>query len=218
MAKVITMAPKWKIIANERSTAGSGFKYSNRAYVIRNEVRIIGGEWRSRLITFPDGADMRPTPDRVRETVFNWLGQDMSGKTCLDLFAGSGAMGFEAASRGAKQIVMVESNLEVLKALKINSRKLGARQVQFAAMDAIKFVDSNRQLFDVIFLDPPYRLSLLPSLLSRLDSHLAEDGVVYVEDDDFLDTGTDTDWLVWRKGQAGKVCYQLLKPKYAKNG
>lgn len=184
--------------------------------MIRNEVRIIAGEWRSRLITFPGGADLRPTPDRVRETVFNWLGQDLSGKTCLDLFAGSGAMGFEAASRGAEQIVMVESNPEVLKALKINSRKLGAKQVQLAAMDALKFVDSNRQLFDVIFLDPPYRLGLLPSLLSRLPAHLAEDGVVYVEDDDFLDA--DTDWLVWRKGQAGKVYYQLLKPKFARNG
>lgn len=184
--------------------------------MIKNEVRIIGGEWRSRLITFSGGADLRPTPDRVRETVFNWLGQDLSGKTCLDLFAGSGAMGFEAASRGADRIVMVESDPEVLKALKLNSQKLGAKQILVAAMDAFKFVDSNRQLFDVIFLDPPFRLGLLPKLLSLLPLHLAEDGVVYVEDDDFLDPGTD--WLVWRKGQAGKVYYQLLKPKPAKNG
>ena len=77
---------------------------------MRNKIRVIGGEWRSRIITFDNCADLRPTPDRVRETVFNWLGQDMSGKHCLDLFAGSGAMSFEAASRGAARVVMVESD------------------------------------------------------------------------------------------------------------
>lgn len=179
--------------------------------VIRNEVRIIGGEWRSRMVTFPSDADLRPTPDRVRETVFNWLGQDLSGKVCLDLFAGSGAMGFEAASRGAERIVMVESSPAVLKALKASSRKLGAEQVQLVAMDALKFLDSNRQLFDVIFLDPPFRLGLVPRLLSLLSLHLAEDGMVYVEDDRFSDPGMD--WLVWRKGCAGKVYYQLLKSR-----
>ncbi len=183
-------------------------------HVMRNKIRIIGGEWRSRLITFPSVADLRPTPDRIRETVFNWLGQDMSGKTCLDLFAGSGAMGFEAASRGAERVVMIESNPEVLKALKSNSQKLGAKQIQLAARDALKFMDSDRQLFDVIFLDPPYRLGLLPQLLSLLPLHLAEDGLVYMENDNFSETGTD--WLVWRKGYAGKVCYQLLK--FGKNG
>jgi 16S rRNA (guanine966-N2)-methyltransferase len=182
--------------------------------MMRNKVRIVGGEWRSRIITFPGGADLRPTPDRVRETVFNWLGQDMSGKTCLDLFAGSGAMGFEAASRGAERVVMVESNPEVVKALKINSQKLGAHQIQLAALDALKFMDSDRQLFDVIFLDPPYRLDLLPQLLALLPLHLAEGGLVYMENDNFFEAGTD--WLVWRKRYAGKVCYQLLKS--GKNG
>ncbi|MDQ3184975.1 MAG: 16S rRNA (guanine(966)-N(2))-methyltransferase RsmD [Pseudomonadota bacterium] len=183
---------------------------------MKNEVRIIGGERRSRKITFPSQTDLRPTPDRARETVFNWLGQDLSGKICLDLFAGSGAMGFEAASRGAERIVMVESDPEILKALETNSRKLGAKQIEFTAMDALKFIGSNRQLFDVIFLDPPFRLGLLPKLLSLLPLHLAEDGVVYVEDDNFLTPGVD--WLTWRKGRAGKVCYQLLKSNSGKNG
>jgi 16S rRNA (guanine(966)-N(2))-methyltransferase RsmD len=176
---------------------------------MRNKVRIIGGEWRSRVLTFPNHGDLRPTPDRVRETVFNWLGQDMSGKHCLDLFAGSGAMGFEAASRGAAKVVMVESNPEVLKALKANSQKLGAEQIDLVAMDALKFIDSDRHRFDVIFLDPPYRLGLLPTLLPKLHSHLAEEGLVYFENDSSFESGPD--WLVWRSGQAGRAHYQLLK-------
>jgi 16S rRNA (guanine(966)-N(2))-methyltransferase RsmD len=181
---------------------------------MRNKIRIIGGQWRSRILTFPDGADLRPTPDRVRETVFNWLGQDMSGRSCLDLFAGSGAMGFEAASRGAESVVMVESNAGVLRALKFNLGKLGAEHIELLAMDALKFIDSDRRRFDVIFLDPPYRLGLLPKLLPRLDSHLAREGLVYLEGDSFREP--DEDWLLWRKGLAGKVHYGLLKSK--KNG
>jgi len=92
----------------------------------QSKVRIIGGEWRGRLINFPQAEGLRPTPDRVRETLFNWLGQTLDGKTCLDLFAGSGALGFEALSRGARRVVMVEQNPQVLKALQENARKLGA--------------------------------------------------------------------------------------------
>ena len=181
---------------------------------MRNKVRIIGGEWRSRIITFDNCADLRPTPDRVRETVFNWLGQDMGGKRCLDLFAGSGAMSFEAASRGAARVVMVESDPGVMKTLKINVQKLGAERIELISMDALKFLDSDRHQFDLVFVDPPYRLDLLPRLLSSLHSHLADSGLVYVENDSLPEA--DADWLVWRKGQAGKVRYQLLKSK--KNG
>jgi 16S rRNA (guanine(966)-N(2))-methyltransferase RsmD len=90
-----------------------------------SKVRIIAGEWRGRLIDFPQAEGLRPTPDRVRETLFNWLGQTLDGKTCLDLFAGSGALGFEALSRGARRVVMAEQNPQVLKALQENARKLG---------------------------------------------------------------------------------------------
>jgi 16S rRNA (guanine(966)-N(2))-methyltransferase RsmD len=184
-------------------------------FSLKNKVRIIGGEWRSRIISLPEREDVRPTPDRVRETVFNWLGQDLSGKNCLDLFAGSGAMGFEAASRGAVQVVMVESDPEVLKSLRVNIQTLAAPQIRLVAMDALKFIDSDRQLFDVIFVDPPYRLELLPKLLPKLSLHLAEDGLMYVEDDSFLEPGAG--WVVWRRGRAGNVYHQLLK-KSEKNG
>src|SRR5258707_5091695 len=96
----------------------------------RNQVRIIGGRWRSRLISFPPRIDLRPTPDRARETLFNWLGQDLSGKTCLDLFAGSGALGFEAASRGAKRVVMVEREAAAFPSLQANAAALDSAAVE----------------------------------------------------------------------------------------
>lgn len=177
--------------------------------MIQNKVRIIGGEWRSRIITFPGSPDLRPTPDRVRETLFNWLGQDLSGRTCLDLFAGSGALGFEAASRWAARVVMVESDPKILKALQTSSQKLQAEQIELVAMDALKFVTSDRRMFDVIFLDPPYRLKLLPELLLLLPPHLVKDGLVYVEGENLSEPTVG--WRVWRGGRAGKVSYQLLK-------
>ena len=182
--------------------------------LIQNKVRVIGGKWRSRVITFPRSAGLRPTPDRVRETVFNWLGQDMSGRTCLDLFAGSGAMGIEAASRGSERVVMVESSPTVYSALQTSLQKLRADQVELLMMDALEFIMFDQRLFDVIFLDPPYRLGLLPELLALLPLHLAKDGLVYVESDNLSELNGN--WLVWRSGRAGKVRYRLLR--YEKNG
>src|SRR5512135_1164195 len=105
----------------------------------RNRVRIIGGAWRSRIIRFPPRKDLRPTPDRVRETLFNWLGQDLTGKSCLDLFAGSGALGFEAASRGARRVVMVEHDAATFKALQASRAQLDAVAVELARADALEF-------------------------------------------------------------------------------
>ena len=177
--------------------------------LIQGKIRIIGGEWRRRIISFPDLADLRPTPDRVRETVFNWLGQDLGGKVCLDLFAGSGAMGFEAASRGAKHVVMVESKPTIVSALQVNVEKLKAAQVELIRMDAIAFIMSDSRQFDVIFIDPPYRLGLTPKLLTLLPSHLAKDGLIYIEGENYV--LPDGPWQVWRSKQAGKVFFQLLR-------
>ena len=110
----------------------------------RNTVRIIGGVWRSRILDFPDALDLRPTPDRVRETLFNWLGQDLSGRTCLDLFAGSGALGFEALSRGAASVVMVEKDPAVLRALRDSAQKLGGRNLTVVRGDALEFARESR--------------------------------------------------------------------------
>jgi 16S rRNA (guanine(966)-N(2))-methyltransferase RsmD len=177
--------------------------------LVRGKIRIIGGLWRSRLLTFPANPDLRPTPDRIRETVFNWLGQDLTGLSCLDLFAGSGALGFEAASRGASQVVMVDADTKIYQTLHENKEKLQALQVELKMMNALNFLNSNVRKFDVIFLDPPYRLELLPKLLPLLPSHLEKSGLVYTET-----KGTwlaDKQWRVKRSAKAGTVYYQLLE-------
>lgn len=172
-------------------------------------MRIIGGTWRSRLISFPPRADLRPTPDRVRETLFNWLGQDLTGKTCLDLFAGSGALGFEAASRGAKRVIMVERDPAAFRALKANAGTLDARVVELRHADALEFLRADDGTYDVVFLDPPFRADYLPQVLSVLIPRLASGAMVHVEAP--RAPALAPPWVVWRSGHAGAVTHQLLK-------
>ena len=173
-----------------------------------NKVRIIGGELRSRMISFPDAEGLRPTPDRVRETLFNWLGQTLYERTCLDLFAGSGALGLEAASRGAEQVVMVETNPAALHALRDNVNKLGCAKVFVQGQDGLEFASRDTQRYDVIFLDPPFQSDYLPKLLEILPQRLNENGVVYVESGSAIDVPPP--WLVTKSGKAGQVHFQLL--------
>ena len=174
-----------------------------------NKVRIIGGELRSRMISLPDAEGLRPTPDRVRETLFNWLGQTLYGRTCLDLFAGSGALGFEAASRGAERVVMVERNPAVLRALQDNVKKLGCANVFVQGLDGLEFVSRDAKQYDVIFLDPPFQSDYLPRLLEILPQRLNKNGVVYVESGAAITVPPP--WQVIKSGKAGQVHYQLLQ-------
>ena len=176
---------------------------------ISNKVRIGGGEWRSRLLPFPDAHGLRPTPDRVRQTVFNWLGQELHGLTCLDLFSGTGVMGFEALSRGARQVVMVEKSTPAYSALIENKKLLNAEAAQILNMDATQFLSNNKQLFDIIFLDPPYDQGWLPKLLPLLQQHLAPEGLLYVEAEFSVQDGEG--WQVIKHGKAGNVHYHLIK-------
>lgn len=173
-----------------------------------NTVRIIGGLWRSRILEFPDAADLRPTPDRVRETLFNWLGRDLTGLACLDLFAGSGALGFEALSRGAASVVMVEKNAAALAALRENARKLGAANLTVVRGDALEFARGARSRFDVVFVDPPYRLGLQAAALALVRGLLAEGGRVYAESGAALEPPRG--WAVLKRARAGKVHFHLL--------
>jgi len=173
-----------------------------------NTVRIIGGLWRSRILEFPDVADLRPTPDRVRETLFNWLGQDLTGMAFLDLFAGSGALGFEALSRGAASVVMIEKNPAVLRALRDNAHKLGATGLTVVRGDALEFARGARSRYDVAFVDPPYRLGMQVAALGLLRGLLAEGGRVYVESDAVFEPPRG--WAVFRRSRAGNVHFHLL--------
>jgi 16S rRNA (guanine966-N2)-methyltransferase len=174
-----------------------------------NSVRIIGGEWRRRLIHFPSAADLRPTPDRVRETLFNWLGQDLTGETCLDLFAGSGALGFEAASRGARQVVMVERDTQIFRALQTTHTMLMAARVELVRADAIAFLRSDVRRYNVVFLDPPYHLDLLPRLLPLLPDRLDCGSRVYLESDRL--PALPEGYELLRQSRAGRVHGLLIK-------
>ncbi|MBI1965173.1 MAG: 16S rRNA (guanine(966)-N(2))-methyltransferase RsmD [Betaproteobacteria bacterium] len=174
-----------------------------------NRVRIIGGEWRSRQIAFIPRTDLRPTPDRVRETLFNWLGQDLTGKTCLDLFAGSGALGFEAASRGARRVVMVESDAAAFRALQASRVALDASPVELRKADALEFLRSDAGVYDVVFVDPPFKAGYWPRLAPLLPLHLAPGALVYHEG--AAPPDLPPGWEVWRQDRAGQVRYQLLK-------
>lgn len=172
-------------------------------------VRIGAGVWRSRMLKFPDAEGLRPTPDRVRQTVFNWLGQDLTGKACLDLFAGTGAMGFEALSRNAKQLVMVELTKAVSKSLSENKAMLKAENCQILTLDAIQFLTDNQQQFDIIFCDPPYQKQWMDKLLPALGKHLSKDGVLYAEAE--YEIKSNPQWEVIKQSKAGNVFYHLLK-------
>ena len=175
----------------------------------RNKVRIIGGAWRSRTVSVAPVPDLRPTPDRVRETLFNWLGQDLTGKSCLDLFAGSGALGFEAASRGARRVVMVERNADAFRALQANAAALDARAVELRQADALEFLRSDGGSYDVVFLDPPFRADYVPRVLPALIPRLGAGAMIHVEAPQAPELLPG--WEVWRSGRAGAVTHQLLK-------
>jgi 16S rRNA (guanine966-N2)-methyltransferase len=176
---------------------------------VRGWVRIVGGAWRSRRIEVPARSGLRPTPDRVRETLFNWLGQDLTGLSCLDLFAGSGALGFEAASRGAARVVMLESHRATLAALERSRAALGASQVEIVRGDALAYLVRGGERFDVVFLDPPFRQNAVPALLERLPPRLRRGARVYAEG--AAPAQARAPWRELKRARAGQVSYQLLR-------
>ena len=179
-----------------------------RAHGAANRVRIIGGQYRRRLLDFPDSAGLRPTPDRVRETLFNWLGQDLPGWACLDLFAGSGALGFEAASRGALRVVMIERDKTALDALESNRAALGTGQVDILRADALAWLTNNRDTFDLIFVDPPFNSGLAGTVLADLARHLKAGGQAYVEQES--EVLAPSGFIIHRSGRAGRSHFALL--------
>lgn len=186
------------------------------------QVRIIGGQWKRTSLAVLDAEGLRPTPDRVRETVFNWLNHLLDGSweqaRCLDLFAGTGALGFEAASRSAARVVMVENHFAAVRQLEATRDKLKAENVDIRRGDALavasSLVSTAPKGFEVIFLDPPYHQDWLAKILPLCERLLADGGLVYAEAKVPLDGESPPDWMegwqVIRSDKAGMVFYHLL--------
>jgi 16S rRNA (guanine966-N2)-methyltransferase len=177
--------------------------------------RIIGGSWRGRRLPVPPDADVRPTPDRVRETVFNWLAPMIAGARCLDLYAGSGALGLEALSRGASRVVFVDRSPAVLRQLAASLAMLGATSGETVGMDAMSFLEGPPAPFDVVFVDPPYRLGQVEPVMARLVARgwLAPAASVYLEHEaEAPAPALPAGWRLYRSAAAGRVRYHLARP------
>jgi len=198
------MASRGSTAARSSAPAARG----RRARVLR----IIGGAWRGRKLRFPATALIRPTPDRVRETLFNWLGARVAGARCLDLFAGSGALGLEALSRGAAHVTFVERDAAAVRELRARLAEWGARDAQVERSDALGFLARDGRPFDIVFLDPPFASGLLAEAAAALERHgwLAPAALVYVEC-----TAREglpplpTGWMPLKGKRAGEVGYHL---------
>jgi 16S rRNA (guanine966-N2)-methyltransferase len=177
------------------------------------QLRIVGGSLRGRKISFPEEPGLRPTPDRVRETLFNWLAPHVQGTRVLDLFAGSGALGFEALSRGAAEATLVDASRVVCARLRETATGLGLGQARVEVADAVEFLRRSTTAWDLIFIDPPFGENLVPLVLKSISERLllAPGGFCYVE----LPQGhplppLPVDWALHREGKAGEVGYHLL--------
>lgn len=178
-----------------------------------NQLRIVGGRWRGMRIDFPDVAAIRPSPDRVRETLFNWLQTHISGARCLDLFAGSGALGIEALSRGASAVTFVDREPQVSRHLTQTLQRLGASGATVKTEDAVRFLERTPEPFDLVFLDPPFASTLLQAVFARLpQGWLAPEAHIYVECPSNVPMPPlSAGWSVYRSKQAGQVGYHLLR-------
>ena len=177
-------------------------------------MRIIGGRWKRSKLPVPDRPGLRPTPDRVRETLFNWLGQDLDGWRCLDAFAGSGALGLEAASRGAARVLMLERDPSLVRSLRETVQRLQAAAIDVQVADALAWMRQHaRPEWDLVLLDPPFDAQLFAPALSAARPLLAPEGLIYLEADrawseaDAASAGL----TLWRQGRAGAVHYHLLR-------
>jgi len=179
-------------------------------------LRIVAGKWRSRLLDIADVPGLRPTPERVRETLFNWLSPIIQGARCLDLFAGTGALGLEALSRGAAAVVFVENSPKAATTLEANVARLGASGASVRRMNAFEYLRRPAESgFDIVFLDPPFAADKLDELCRLIDaaSILAGDARIYVEEDrNRPELVLPTGWQTTRSRTAGNVRYSLIGP------
>lgn len=177
------------------------------------EVRLIGGSMRGRKLRFPDVNGLRPSSDRMRETLFNWLQPYIAGSNCLDLFAGSGALGFEAMSRGASSLTMVERDTEVFRALQQNARQLKVEEVSIFQADALNWLQRCKATFDLVFVDPPFADEIAESALAGLSAGdcLKDGALIYVETASNQRMQFPPGWIPFKEKTAGQVICRLLR-------
>ncbi|WP_372527618.1 16S rRNA (guanine(966)-N(2))-methyltransferase RsmD [Piscinibacter sp.] len=178
-----------------------------------HEVRIIGGLWKRSKLPVADAPGLRPTPDRVRETLFNWLGQNLRGWRCLDAFAGSGALGFEAASRGAADVVLVERDARLVRSLRESQQRLGASGLKVEAADGVAYMHrAGPESFELVFIDPPFDANLFEPALAAAARLVVSGGFIYLEADRAFDDASLAPLAlrVHRHGKAGAVHFHLL--------
>ncbi len=185
-----------------------------RAAGLPREVRIIGGQWKRSKLAVSDAPGLRPTPDRVRETLFNWLGQSLDGWRCLDAFAGSGALGFEAASRGAAEVVLLERDRRIAASLSQAKERLKATQLRIESVDALAWMARCApSTFELVFIDPPFDAALIAPALPLAARVVVPTGFVYVEAGEALtaDVLAELGLSLHRQGRAGAVHFHLLQ-------
>ncbi|MBH2029656.1 MAG: 16S rRNA (guanine(966)-N(2))-methyltransferase RsmD [Moraxellaceae bacterium] len=182
---------------------------------MKNQLRIIGGEWKRRTLPFASIDGLRPTPDRVRETLFNWLMWDIQNTQVLDLCSGSGALAFEALSRGAAKVVMIEPNPIQARFLKENIQLLKAENCQLFTLTAQQALKKLNTSFDMVFLDPPYDLDLWQELATLADPFIAENAFIYVEADrELTHLQLPSTWQKLKETKAGIVRAGLYQKKH----
>ncbi|EDN65612.1 conserved hypothetical protein [Beggiatoa sp. PS] len=183
---------------------------------MKGKIRIIAGQWRGRKLQVPTQLEVRPTTSRVRETLFNWLAMDIPGSRCLDLFAGSGALGIEAASRGAKQVVLVENQRQIVQGLKQQLAKLTAEHLKIICADVRQFLKKTPSTFDIVFLDPPFGQDLLSPCCTLLEQNgwLNSTAHIYLETKRNLgEPQLPPTWQIIRHQTAGQVSFFLAVRK-----
>lgn len=191
-------------------------KQANKTYIPRSQLRIIGGDWRGRKIEFFAVDGLRPTPDRVRETLFNWIQSSVPGAQCLDLFSGSGALGLEALSRGAASMTFIDLNPTTSRKLKDNIQLLKCQNAEVVQANVLEWLQSRKtdceQRYDLVFLDPPFRQDLIAPCCELLEAHnlLSENALIYVESESELShPNVPAHWEEHRQKTAGQVTYRL---------
>jgi 16S rRNA (guanine966-N2)-methyltransferase len=181
---------------------------------MKGKIRIIGGIWRGRKLEVPDKSGLRPTPDRVRETLFNWLAMHLPESRCLDLFAGSGALGIEAISRGAKQAILVEKEYDIVQSLKEQVTVLATNKVEIICANALAFLKKTASAFDIVFLDPPFDdsdLLIQSCILLEQQGWLNPHALMYLEMKRGLALPNLPDnWQIIRQQTAGKIAFFLV--------